>query len=89
MQELPGLMLILVLHFQPTLYDIEFRNEDNGMAVGSTGRIYYTNDGGATWTFENTGMSTIYAVAIETNSPDTSAAYVSGCQPLCAKQPML
>jgi hypothetical protein len=62
----------------PALYDIEFLNEENGMTAGSTGRTYFTNDGGTTWYFENTGLSTIYGVAIETASPDTSASYICG-----------
>jgi photosystem II stability/assembly factor-like uncharacterized protein len=62
----------------PIFYDIEFRNADNGMITGSIGRTFFTNDGGVTWNFENTGMTTIYAVAIEKTSSDTSAAFIAG-----------
>jgi photosystem II stability/assembly factor-like uncharacterized protein len=61
-----------------TLYDIEFKNESNGMTGGSVGKTWYTNDGGTTWNFENTSMSTVYGVAIDHTSQDTSAAYVCG-----------
>ncbi len=62
----------------PTLYKIEFKDENYGMTVGSVGRTYYTSDGGTTWNFENTSMSTIYALSIEKTSADTSAAFVVG-----------
>ena len=62
----------------PTLYSIEFKDENYGMVVGSVGRTFYTSDGGATWNFENTSMSTVYGLSIETTSADTSAAYVVG-----------
>jgi len=62
----------------PTLYKVEFKDENYGMTVGSIGRTYYTSDGGTTWNFENTSMSTIYALSIEKTSADTSAAFVVG-----------
>jgi hypothetical protein len=48
------------------------------MTVGSSGRTFYTLDGGETWNFENTGMSTTYGLFVEKTSPDTSSAYVCG-----------
>jgi len=32
-----------------TLFDIYFKNANEGMLVGSTARLYYTSDGGANW----------------------------------------
>jgi photosystem II stability/assembly factor-like uncharacterized protein len=45
---------------------------------GSSGRTFTTADGGATWLFENNSSSTLYGVAIETTSADTSATYTVG-----------
>ncbi|MFC2094780.1 YCF48-related protein, partial [Bacteroidota bacterium] len=68
----------LTLPFSTTIYDVEFRFEDNGMFVGSSGRTFTTEDGGTTWLFENNSSSTLYGVAIETASADTSATYTCG-----------
>src|SRR5690606_24240261 len=60
------------------LYDVQFRDENNGITVGSTGRTFITSDGGATWFFENTGASTIYGVAIEENINGVATAFTCG-----------
>ena len=35
----------------PTLFDVEFRDANNGIACGLDGRIAVTNDGGRDWNF--------------------------------------
>ena len=51
---------------------------NNGIIVGSSGRTFITGDGGVTWDFENNSSSTLYGVAVEIMSIDTSAAYTCG-----------
>jgi hypothetical protein len=45
------------------LYDISFSDSNNGVAVGQSGKILHTTDGGATWNPVTSGTSqTIYSV---------------------------
>jgi photosystem II stability/assembly factor-like uncharacterized protein len=68
----------LTVGISTTLYDIEFDDENNGIIVGSSGRTFITGDGGVNWDFENNSSSTLYGVAVEIMSIDTSAAYTCG-----------
>lgn len=52
---------------------VKFLDENNGMVVGSSGKTYRTSDGGATWTFENSGATDHYSIHIISNN----SAYIS------------
>ncbi|MBR9974573.1 MAG: choice-of-anchor D domain-containing protein, partial [Bacteroidetes bacterium] len=48
-----------------TLYDVFFKNQNEGMTVGSDGVFYYTSDGGANWV----------AQTLPTTIPNTTPLY--------------
>ncbi|MBR9979270.1 MAG: choice-of-anchor D domain-containing protein, partial [Bacteroidetes bacterium] len=61
-----------------TLYDIYFKNQNEGMAVGNNATMYYTSDGGANWVQQTLPATVSTSTALYGIHSAGSNWYVSG-----------
>ena len=79
--KIDGLELTLIkTNLQKTFATIYFLNENNGYIAGYDGSMYKTNDGGNSWTAQNTNTTLpIYSIYFLNNNEGFAVGGESGC----------